>query len=90
MSKEIKTRIRNKHDLEANWQKAVNFIPLAGEMIVYDPDDSHTQPRIKIGDGTTAVSSLPFCTGIAIEAEGTDSIPFVDMAHLSNGQEVEY
>ena len=74
MSKEIKTRIRNKHDLEANWQKAVNFIPLAGEMIVYDPDDSHAQPRIKIGDGTATVNSLPFCTGMMIEVDGTDSI----------------
>lgn len=74
MSKEIKTRIRNKHDLEVNWQKAVNFIPMAGEIIIYDQDATHAQPRIKIGDGTTTVNSLPFCTGMIIEVDGTDSI----------------
>lgn len=72
--KTLKTRIQNKHDLEANWTKAENFIPLAGEVIVYDQDDSHAQPRIKIGDGKTVVNSLPFCTGIAIDIEGVESI----------------
>ena len=90
MSKEIKTRIRNKHDLEVNWQKAVNFIPMAGEIIIYDQDATHAQPRIKIGDGTTNINNLLFCTGLLMEQEGSDSIPFVDMAHLSNGQEVKY
>ena len=90
MSKEIKTRIRNKHDLEVNWQKAVNFIPMAGEIIIYDQDATHAQPRIKIGDGTTNINNLPFCTGLLMEQEGTDSIPFVDMAHIANGQEVKY
>lgn len=90
MAKTLKTRIQNKHDIEANWVAAVNFIPLAGEVIVYDQDDTHAQPRIKIGDGTTKVNLLPFCTGLTMEIEGSDSIPFVDMAHLSNGQEVKY
>jgi len=27
-NKEMKARIVNKHDIEANWLKAVNFIPL--------------------------------------------------------------
>lgn len=58
--KHLKTRIVNKHDVEANWAKAVNFIPLEGELIVYDADDTHTEPRFKLGDGETKVADLPF------------------------------
>ena len=61
-NKTMKTRIVNKHDVEANWAKAVNFIPKAGEVIIYDVDASHPIPRIKVGDGETVVSSLPFAT----------------------------
>lgn len=53
------TRIQLKHDTETNWNKAVNFIPKAGEMIIYDADDSNPV-RIKIGDGITVVNNLPF------------------------------
>lgn len=33
-------RIKHKHDIEANWLKALNFKPLAGEIIIYDPEKS--------------------------------------------------
>ena len=58
-TKTINTRVINKHDVEANWNKAVNFIPKAGEMIIYDADGTNPV-RIKIGDGITVVNSLPF------------------------------
>ena len=58
--KTLNARIIHKHDTEANWLKAVNFIPKQGEMIVYDIDDNYDYERIKIGDGATLVSSLPF------------------------------
>ena len=32
----MKERIQIKHDIAANWEKAKNFIPLAGELIIYD------------------------------------------------------
>lgn len=54
-NKTLKTRIINKHDTQTNWAKAVNFIPKAGEVIVYT--DLH---KVKVGDGTTKVSALPF------------------------------
>lgn len=63
-NKTVKTRIVNKHDVETNWAKAVNFIPKKGEIIVYDEDDTHTCPRFKVGDGKTVVSSLPFTTDV--------------------------
>ena len=58
--KTIKTRIIHKHALEADWNKAVNFIPKNGELIIYDADDLYNYKRIKIGDGTSNVKSLKF------------------------------
>lgn len=61
MSEQIfNTRIVHKHDTEANWNKAINFIPKAGELIIYDPDENYVYSRIKIGDGVTIVTNLPF------------------------------
>lgn len=54
------TRIQQKHDIEANWMKAINFIPKLGEVIVYDIDENHTYERMKIGDGVTNVNNLSF------------------------------
>lgn len=34
----LKTRIIQKHDFEANWEKAKTFIPKKGEIIIYDPE----------------------------------------------------
>ena len=62
--KQFNTRIINKHDTADNWAKATNFIPKKGELIVYDADTTNTQPRLKIGDGTTTVINLPFVTDI--------------------------
>lgn len=63
----VKGRITHKHDVEANWLKAVNFIPKAGEIIIYDVDDKYNYPRFKTGDGITSVNNLPFCKSNAIE-----------------------
>lgn len=52
----LKTRVLMKTDTTANWSKATNFIPKAGEIIVYS-DDAR---KIKVGDGTTKVSALKF------------------------------
>ena len=56
----LKTRIIHKHETEADWNKATNFIPLLGELIVYDSDSNYPYARIKIGDGETVVTELPF------------------------------
>lgn len=58
--REIKTRVISKHDSEANWSLATNFIPFAGEIIIYDADENNPLPRVKIGDGKTTVSNLSF------------------------------
>lgn len=56
----LKARMPQKHDLEINWIKAVNFIPMRGEIIVYDADENYNYERFKIGDGLTTVGNLPF------------------------------
>ena len=60
MSKTLQTRVQMKHDTETNWNKATNFVPLAGEIIVYDVDETNLTPRVKIGDGSTLLADLPF------------------------------
>lgn len=51
----LQTRIKQKIDTKANWDKAVNFVPLKGEIIVYSDLN-----KIKVGDGAKKVSELPF------------------------------
>lgn len=58
--KNISSRIIHKHDIEANWNKATNFIPKAGEIIIYDKDETYDYERFKIGDGETKVIDLKF------------------------------
>lgn len=51
----FKSRIVHKHDTAANWSKATTFIPKQGEIIIYDDEG-----RMKVGDGKTLISALPF------------------------------
>ena len=59
----VKTRIQLKNDTEQNWERAKNFVPLRGEVIIYLADDTHPFSRLKVGDGTTNVIDLPFIGG---------------------------
>ena len=56
----VTTRIRQKHDTASNWASAVNFTPMAGELIVYDADDTTSYPRFKVGNGQDNINDLPF------------------------------
>ena len=62
------TRIQLKRDIEANWKKATGFIPLRGEVVIYESDETHTTPRLKVGDGETNINNLPF-----VETNGSSS-----------------
>lgn len=78
------SRIIHKHDLEENWIKAAtnsNFIPKQGEIIIYDRDENYDYERIKIGDGITNVTNLPFIDKTLIDLIGTkDDAAAVDTA----------
>lgn len=60
----MKDRVLIKHDIAENWAKAVNFVPMAGELIIYDgiiEDGIYLeQPKIKVGDGLHKLAELPF------------------------------
>lgn len=59
MSKQLNTRIQLKHDFEVNWISAndrSNFVPRAGEMIIYDAEVDNEGNFLTI-DGKLA--SLP-------------------------------
>lgn len=75
MSATINSRIQLKHDTTANWNNARGFIPMAGEIIVYDDWQTKTYtveeygqqvtktvqiPNIKIGTGNAYVQDLAF------------------------------
>lgn len=68
----MKERTLIKHDIAANWAKAKNFIPLAGELIIYDGIVEKgiyiEQPKLKIGDGIHKLAELPF---ILVESKQT-------------------
>ena len=65
--------IQQKHDTQANWEiNGVDYIPLAGEIIVYDPDNTFTYPRMKIGDGSKTVEELEFIQAGNISVDLTD------------------
>lgn len=54
----IKSEVIIKTDSTINWEKAVNYIPTNGTILVYD--DGNTAPKIKIGNGVNKVNELPF------------------------------
>lgn len=61
--KTLKTRIINKHDTTINWNKATNFIPKKGEIVIYDDNNG----KLKIGDGVNSVIKLPFILSPAVD-----------------------
>ncbi len=75
MSATVNTRIKIKHDTTENWNNAIGFIPLPGEIIVYDDYEVKTYtveeygetvtktaliPNIKVGTGNAYVQDLAF------------------------------
>lgn len=58
----MKKLLQVKHDIKKNWDKAVNFIPEANELILYDgviENGKYVElPMLKIGDGHTKLNDL--------------------------------
>ena len=48
------------HKTSDEWVAETTFVPEEGQIIVYDKDNTHDYARLKIGDGSTLVSQLPF------------------------------
>ena len=75
MSATVNTRIQLKRDTTEHWNQAIGFIPLPGEVIVYEDYETKTYtfeeygeivtktvqiPNIKIGTGNAYVQDLAF------------------------------
>lgn len=44
MAKTLNARVQTKHDIEDNWNQAINFIPKPGEIVIYEtPSDVETR-----------------------------------------------
>ena len=75
----MEARIKSKHDTTANWDNAIGFVPMQGEIIIYDDYktiDGKNVPGIKIGSGNAYVQDLAF-----VDDELRDQI----MSHINNG-----
>lgn len=86
-TKNFDARVQLKNDIEANWIKAVNFIPLKGELIIYNPSpDDVNYPsieyRFKIGDGLTKINDLDFA--ILNPVRGIDYWTDADKAEIKS------
>lgn len=86
----FQARIKSKHDTTENWDNARGFIPMAGEIIIYDDYQTKTWtveeygetvtktvniPGIKIGTGNAYVQDLAF-----VDEDLRDMI----MTHINN------
>ena len=75
MSATVNTRLKIKHDTTENWNNATGFIPMPGELIVYDDYETKTYeveeygetvtktvniPNVKVGTGNAYVQDLAF------------------------------
>ena len=82
-NKILNGRLVQKHDTFVNWGKATNFVPLDGELIIYDDGNGAdiTTPMFKVGDGVTTVVALPF-----VDKNGATK-DYVDTAVSNTAQE---
>lgn len=65
----MKARVSNLHKTESEWVKYKSWVPEAGELIVFDPDTTHDYARLKVGDGKTMLSELPFFIDSAVATQ---------------------
>lgn len=79
-------RIVMKHDTENNWNQAVNFKPMEGELIVLDADETHSSPRLVVGDGEHTVMELLDAQGRITEEE----IDAICGATITSLEDVQY
>lgn len=87
----IFTRISQKHDLEVNWLKAENFVPMQGELIIYDIEvdaDGNTLKNSKgspmLPEGRTKPYTYErFKIGDGIKT--ITELPFANNININNG-----
>lgn len=86
-NKNFKGRVILKHDTTAKWAAAKEFVPLLGEIIIYEDqiyreEDGYIEPMLKVGDGVNKVGDLPFMNA-TINKELHDHITN-ELVHISS------
>jgi hypothetical protein len=79
----MKARVSNLCKRASEWEN-INFTPLAGELVIYEPDDATGYVQIKIGDGKRSLQDLPF----VIEAIATDLIAKAQHAKVCDAKSI--
>lgn len=88
----VNARIQSKHDTTANWNNAVGFIPLPGEIIIYDDYQTKTWTEMEYGELVTKTVNIP---GIKIGTGNAyvQDLAFIDedlrdklLAHINNAE----
>lgn len=86
----FQARIKSKHDTTENWNNARGFIPMAGEIIIYDDYQTKTWTVEEYGETVTKTKNIP---GIKIGTGNAyvQDLAFVDedlrdmiMTHINN------
>ena len=83
----MKARISQLHKTEAEWKKYSNYVLEPGELVIYDPDETYSYARIKVGDGQRTLNELDFFVTSAIE-ELLRQVRFEDT--IDGGRITEY
>lgn len=84
-------RTFQKNGTEENWNRVTDFIPGKGELIIYNVDDTHEYPRIKVGDGVHLPKDLPFAVGGSAAGVDLSNITAAKLAHtLTFGTDGNY
>lgn len=74
----FQARIKSKHDTTENWNNAKGFVPMAGEIIIYDDYQTKTWTETEYGETVTKTKNIP---GIKI---GTGNAYVQDLAFVSD------
>lgn len=86
----FQARIKSKHDTTENWNNAKGFIPMTGEIIIYDDYQTKTWTETEYGETVTKTKNIP---GIKIGTGNAyvQDLAFVDedlrdiiMTHINN------
>ena len=90
----MKKQITLKHDIAANWAKAINFIPMVDELILYDgvmENGTYVElPRLKLGDGVTKLKDLPFLDSESSKKDLDISYSYYDETLELFNKEINY
>lgn len=81
MASEANARIFLKNGKEAKWAVENEFIPGKGEIIIYNPDATHSSPRIKVGNGVDLPRDLPFIDAGSISGLDINNLVAKKVSH---------